>query len=152
MSKVIPASYVPLFDRLTGHEGRAVDLVLLDSAGLRSSLVRELVTLLNTTSKLTVAEFLEAECTVIDYGMPDFRALSVQSPSDLDTMASVIKKAIESFEPRLSRLVLKIEPSKESVNRAKVDLVAAVKLGNELRRVDFELAISPGENTILASS
>jgi type VI secretion system protein ImpF len=145
MPKVIPASYAPLFDRLTGLSQDAVDDALLDSSRLKDSLARELLRLFNTTSALTLDRYLDSDLTVLDYGLPDFRTLSVQSATDLDRLARVIEKALRCFEPRLSRVSVQVRARPGSNTGADVALVAAVRLGHELRRVDFALALGHGE-------
>ena len=138
MPPVVAATGAPLFDRLTLREEGTVDGSLLDAGGLRLSLRREVERLFNTRCSRTIDEYLEGELSVIDFGLPDFSHLSVQSESDRSRLALVIHKALSAFEPRLSSVQVEVEPRERNGTRASIQ--AAVKLGREMRRVDFELA------------
>jgi type VI secretion system protein ImpF len=142
MPALVSATALPLFDRLTGRVEGAVDGAMLDAIGIRQSLERELFTLLNTRSPLTIGEFLARDLTVIDYGLPDFTTLSVQSEADRGRLADVLLKALAVFEPRLSRVHVAVRARESNPMAAVVSIQAAVVLGRELRRVDFELAAS----------
>jgi type VI secretion system protein ImpF len=149
MSRRMAGAYAPLFDRLTGLNEGAVDGVLLDGGRLRLSLVRELNRLLNTTSPLGLEAFEQADCTVIDYGLPDFRTLSAQSSTDLNRLAALISKAIAAFEPRMSQVQVRMQQDPRNPMHALAHLQAVVRLGDQLRRVDFEWAVSPGSGAVL---
>lgn len=138
MPQVVAATGVPLFDRLTSFEEGAVDGSLLDAPGLRLSLRREMDRLFNTRSARTVDAYLQADLSVIDYGLPDVSHLSVQSETDRGLVAQVIVKALSAFEPRLSAVRVEVLANERSGVRAVIQ--AAVRLGREMRRVDFELA------------
>jgi len=142
MPALVSALALPLFDRLTGRVEGAVDGAMLDAVGIRQSLERELFILLNTRSALTINDFLVHDLTVIDYGVPDFTTLSAQSEADRGRLADVLLKALAAFEPRLSRVEVAVRSRASDPSAAVVSIRAAVMLGRDLRRVDFELAAS----------
>lgn len=89
-----------------------------------------------------MAEFLLADLTVIDYGVPDFSALTVQSENDLRLLQQVLFKAVSSFEPRLDRLEVRVTCLPASQHKAQVILAGAVRIAGQLRRVDFDLGLN----------
>jgi type VI secretion system protein ImpF len=145
MSTLLAASRLPLFDRLAGVEPDAIDGVLLDGERLARSLARDLERLFNTLSGLTLEQFMGQGLTVLDYGLPDFTTLSVQSREDLDRLQQIIERAVAVFEPRLTRFEVQIQALPGERHRAHVSLRGAVWLDQQLRRVDFDLAFTPGE-------
>lgn len=144
MSESGLVSPLPLFDRLCAEaEGEGV----LDARALQASIAGELSNLLNTRSRLGAAAFLNSELSVVDFGMPDITALSPQSRDDRQLLQQLVRRAIACFEPRLSRTQVQVLEWPGDPKRAKVEIMAVVRLGKELRRVKFELAASSGAIT-----
>jgi len=140
LSKLFLSSATPYFDRLLGlWDGLQVDKTL-DAAGLRASLARDIAQLFSTKSRLTIKEFMELEISVLDYGLPDFSALSPNSQSDMDLMSETIAKAFECFEPRLREVVLTLTTESRDSCSVNVAIVAAVTLNGRACRVNFDLA------------
>jgi len=87
------AARLPLFERLArGGHGDA-----LDAAGLRDSVGRELLRLLNGRSASGRSEGL----SVLDYGIPDWTALYAANADDRQRLANGVARAVRAFEPRL---------------------------------------------------
>lgn len=143
MSKLVFACSAPLFDRLLGPDDGSYFEPKLDSLGLKKSLARELAQLFSTKSRLTLAQFQSSELTVLDYGLPDFTALSPTSPNDTTLMAEVMTKCLEKFEPRLSMVLVNVKPDTTSKTSAHASIAAAVTIGRQAVRVDFDLAFTP---------
>lgn len=128
---------LPLFDRLCAPAGSGVEP--LDARGLQASLARELGDLLGTRSRLSLARFADETGTVLDYGLPDFSSLSLRSQEDRDLLQRVITRAISCFEPRLLHIQVSIDDWAEHAEHALARISAAVRIGQELRRVQFAL-------------
>lgn len=143
MSKLVFACSAPLFDRLMGADGGSYFEPKLDSLGLRESLVREMRQLFSTKSRLTMAQYQKSELTVLDYGLPDFTALSPGSTNDTTLMAEVLTKCLEKFEPRLSMVLVTVKPETGSGTTAHASIAAAVTIGRQALRLDFDLAFTP---------
>lgn len=139
MSTFITASHVPLFDRLVGLAETSHDGRLLDAGGLRLSLQRDLLRLLNVRNALTIEEYLACDGTVLHYGLPDLLHLSPQSDTDLQTLADVVRHGISLFEPRLQHVQVSAQRDATGPMRARLSIAAAVMVGQQLRRVDFEV-------------
>lgn len=155
MSDLIRSAPLPLFDRLCWTD--EAQGATLDSLGLKASIGRELSRLFNTRSKLTFAEF--SNCfethsgTVIDYGVPDFTALSPRSGDDLEVLQNALQQAIKMFEPRLMHTQVKVfsrpVDSGNSVHFGNVQahIVAAVQMGLTLRRIELDMNLSLRDGT-----
>jgi type VI secretion system protein ImpF len=152
MSRSASASYLLLFDRIAGLDEREPEGDLIDGAGLRRSIERELGRLFNTTSRLTIAQFLKADLTVLDYGLPDFRGLAFDSSEVLSELAIVFERAIQAFEPRMRQTVVKVSSSAEMRAGVTVDVIATVIIGAQQKRVQFGLEIAPDAALTLTSS
>lgn len=143
MSDLSRSSAVPLFQRICARDGEPGEASSFDAAGLQASIANELSVLLNTRCGSTMAEFLECQGTVLDYGVPDFSALSCRSTEDLTLVSQAVQHAIALFEPRLSHTEVRathIDASQPG--RAQLHIVGAVRLGLTLRRVDFDMPVS----------
>lgn len=98
---------VPLFDRLVETtapgdpaDGRH-DRRMLDRAGLKASIGRELTRLLNTRT-LRAAETLDQRPrSTIDYGLPDLSRFWPACNDSEQELARLIERSIMAFEPRL---------------------------------------------------
>ena len=145
MSREVSAGLLPLFDRLVSDSSGAIDGVLLDPSGLMRSLERDLSRLMNTRNGMTIEAFLVAVPDVLCYGLPDVTGLWPSSKHDRDTLVQVLEHSIAAFEPRLSRVLVEVATDPDVQTRARVRLSAAVKVGRELRRVDFRLAVDARE-------
>lgn len=143
MSDLARSSPVPLFQRLCARDGEPGVAASFDAAGLQASIANELAGLLNTRCGLTMAEFLNCQGTVLDYGVPDFSALSCRSTDDLTLVSQAIAHAIALFEPRLSHTEVRaVQSSASTPGRALLHITGAVRLGLTLRRVDFDMPVS----------
>lgn len=143
MSKLVFACASPLFDRLLGTSDNNQVEIKLDSVGLKKSLTREMGQLFSTKSRLTVSEYLTHELTVLDYGLPDFTALSPGSENDIALLAEVLTKCLEKYEPRLSMVLVTVKPDAANKTTAHATVIAAVTIGRQALRVDFDVAFTP---------
>lgn len=143
MSDLSRSSAVPLFQRLCVRDGEKGDASSFDAVGLQASIANELAGLLNTRCGLTMTKFLECQGTVLDYGVPDFSALSCRSTDDLTLVSKAVQHAIKLFEPRLTHTEVRASHNSASLpGRASLHIMGAVRLGLTLRRVDFEMPVN----------
>jgi type VI secretion system lysozyme-like protein len=139
VSTYVTASPVPLFDRLAGTAPESADGRLLEGGGLDTSLQRDLMRMLNARNGLTIEQFLASDGTVLNYGIPDLLVLSADSDANLQRLAAVIAHGIALFEPRLSHVQVRALTDPRSRIGARVAISAAVSVGRQLFRVDFDL-------------
>ena len=145
MSEIVRGSFVPLFDRLASNGGPIGNAdKLLSPEQLEASILRELSFLVNTRSRLTASEFATRDVTTLDYGVPDFSALSPKSESDLAQLQAGIERAVTQFEPRLRDVTVKAFPPASAGGPARVLISGLVSIGLKLRRLNFE--VHPGSD------
>ncbi|APA68735.1 type VI secretion system baseplate subunit TssE [Janthinobacterium sp. 1_2014MBL_MicDiv] len=134
-------SLVPLFDRLGGEPDASADGRVLDVDGLRHSLQLDLARLFNVRNGMSIAQFLGDAPTVLDYGLPDTLALSPQSAADLALWQQVLAHAIALYEPRLSRVSVRVAPDAGKPTAARVAIAATAMLGRQLCQVQFDVVL-----------
>lgn len=144
-------SIVPLFDRLGNEPAAASDGRMLDAHGLQHSLQLDLTRLFNVRNGLTIEQFLGAAPTALNYGLPDTLGLSPQSAADLARWELVIARAIGLYEPRLSRVTVRVTPDSRSPMSARVALGGAVALGRQLCQVHFDVLLDQRSATLAAA-
>jgi type VI secretion system lysozyme-like protein len=137
----------PLFDRLSltaEVKGERVAAAgLLDRAGQRESLQRELNRLLNTRSTfLTGKKGQKDERTVVDYGLPDYSAMYTRSTEDQKKLAELVRRTVEAFEPRLSQVKVDAEVLGNSDKTMMVKVSGNLANGRLMERVSFSLQVT----------
>ncbi len=138
----------PLFDRLSTaskSRGGGASTGMLDRAGQRESLRRELGRLLNTRSTYPSDRKGKGDRTVIDYGLPDYSALYTQSALDQKKLAELVRETVEAFEPRLSQVQVQAEVLGDSEKAMRVSVSGILANGILRERVSFALQVT-GEN------
>jgi type VI secretion system protein ImpF len=147
MSELVRGSSVPLFDRLASSEAQeGVGAFLLLPEDLQASIARELARLFNTRSRLMPSEYANSTGTVIDYGIPDFSALSPRHAEDRELLESSLKQAIVHYEPRLQNVAVKVAAVPHRGDKAVVTVSGDVFIGLKSQRVSFELGLDPADN------
>jgi len=112
--KPIKGARALLFERLIDLDPSAPTELrpfsTLSPSELRASVRRELARLLDTRRYVAArAVDTTAKLTVIDYGIPDISDLMPRSGADRQLMASVIRHAVQAFEPRLSQIQVTVD-------------------------------------------
>ncbi len=132
---------VPLFERLVED----ADAWLEGKGALRESVARELARLLNARSRLTMAEFADSDCGVLDYGVPDFSERSLRSGADREAILAAVRRAIALFEPRLVNVAVKFGFQGETTRDAVLVVEGDIRVEQSVEHVFFELAAGAGE-------
>ena len=139
----IAGARVPLFDRLAddrraGEDDDDASSRVLDPAGLRASVRRELERLLATRCPCDAEALERRPRTTLEYGVPDFLHLHTASVSARDEVARAVQAAVEAYEPRLRRVRVTVEPSpQESERRLRVRVDALLMVGEVAEPVSF---------------
>lgn len=152
MTELVRGSSVPLFDRLALHEGAdGTGAFLLSPQQMEASVARELARLFNTRSRLALSQMDQSTGTVIDYGVPDFSALSPRRGEDRALLERALQQAITDFEPRLSSVKVKVEPVPDRGDVAAVVVSADMAVGLQQQRVSFSLNLNPSQDAARAT-
>lgn len=142
VSELVKGGVAPLFDRLvqaTSDRFGGPQLETMDS--IRDSSGRELSQLFSTRSSLSVADYAQGSGTVLEYGIPDFSAHSVQNAADLQQLAVLLRLAVQRYEPRLLGVSVQVSAAPNLHEVALVCIGAQVQAGVMLQRVDFEMLL-----------
>jgi type VI secretion system protein ImpF len=138
---VIEGARASLVDRLIDRDPRssqeARPLRILDRRAMRESVRRDLGWLLNTRSPIPPKSLEGQDRTVVNYGIPDFAALSPQSRDDHRRLALDILRTVNAYEPRLKRVRVVIEERREDEKSLRVRIDALLSVGDIEEPVSF---------------
>lgn len=144
MAQLSHGGNTPLFDRLSlkgvvSPAGQSAESRLSD---IEASIYKELQSLTLSRSRLSIEQFLKtARLTVLDWGLPDLTGLSAERSEDRDCCARVVVRAIEAFEPRLSKPTVEIAAFRQGRDICRFSLAAELRLGTIRERLIFNLGI-----------
>jgi len=138
---VIEGARASLLDRLIDRDPRssreARPLRILDRRALKESVRRDLGWLLNTRSPVPAAQLEAQERTVINYGLPDFSAMSAQNLDDHYRLAVNIARTLDAFEPRLKHVRVTVDEFREDEKSLRVRIDAVLAVGSISEPVSF---------------
>ena len=131
-----------LIDRLVDLDprsyGEARPLRSLNRDQLKESIRRNLGWLLNTRTSFPADLIDKRDLTVIDYGIPDFNHYSPQDPADQTLLARRITRSISSFEPRLQKVKVIVEPEMENEKSLRIRIDAVMSVESVTEPVSFQ--------------
>jgi len=141
----ITGALAPLFDRLVDLDPEAaresVPQRVLDRPAVVASVAREIVRLFNTRCPHPERPGAAATGWVLDYGVPDFGALSAASAPDRERYAAVLSRLLLAFEPRLSQVRIVLQPVPGEPARLRGAIAAELRLGTVREPVSFPLLL-----------
>ena len=121
---------------------------MLDRSSIRESVLRDLSRLLNTRAPLFGPVPERAARTVLNYGIPDFSALSPNSEADATTLARILGERISRFEPRLSDVRVSLVKNPQSHNSLIGVIHANLIVGTVREPVSFPLLFDAGADVV----
>ncbi len=127
------ARELSLLDRIKHpdrEERRSVDP---DVGRLAQSVLRNLERLLNSRQG--------SAPTRIDYGIPSLEDVMHGGTDALRDLTAEIKRSIETFEPRLRNVRVRLVPRGEDESLLRFDITAELMAGGKRSRVHFETRI-----------
>lgn len=139
-----------LFERLAGGDPPAAregarPFRVHETAALKESVRRELVRLLNTRSSAGInSRGGGGEMSVLDYGVPDFTALSALSGDDRLKLSAAVAQVIAAFEPRLRDVRVTSEGLRSNDRALILRLDAMLVVGEHSEPVSFPLLVRAG--------
>ncbi len=121
--------------------------------GLKAALRRDLEWLLNTRRNPHAApeSLAELSQSLFNYGLPDFSALSVNSPKDRQYLLIEIERTVSLFEPRLRNVrVGLIEGTGAASRTVRFQIEGALQMDPSPEHVSFdgEIQLASGEYQI----
>jgi type VI secretion system lysozyme-like protein len=151
---VIEGARASLVDRLIDRDPRssqeARPLRILDRRAMKESVRRDLGWLLNTRSPIAPRQLEGQDRTVVNYGIPDFSALSPQNDDDHRRVALDITRTINAYEPRLTRVRVVVDEYRDDERSLRVRVDAILAVGDIEEPVSFGATVrsSTGEAVI----
>jgi type VI secretion system lysozyme-like protein len=150
----IRGSPLPLFDKLTETPADLGPNPLagrvLEERSLRESVRQDLWRLLNTRSGLRGPLQQLVEGTVLDYGLPDFSALTPASDGDRKLLAKEVADRISAHEPRLRNVRVVLEPDPVYPHKVQGAITASLVAGDVYEPVTFYMALELGSSPAAA--
>lgn len=138
---MIEGARASLVDRLVDRDPRssreARPLRILDRRALKESVRRDLGWVLNTRSPVAASQLEGQERTVVNYGLPDFSAMSPQNLDDHQRLAVNITRTIEAYEPRLRQPRVRVEEFRDNEKSLRIRIDALLAVGSITEPVSF---------------
>lgn len=130
-----------LWDRLVQPDSRSTELFSgVDLSQLKSQVARDLERLLNTRRCYDDDAFIGypmAASSIFNFGIPDFSAKSLSSGIDRDHICLAMAKAIERYDQRLSKVVVRLRDMQSEVHRLAFDIHAVMRVTGFQDAVSF---------------
>jgi type VI secretion system protein ImpF len=126
---------------------------LQDLRRVKQAVIRDLEALLNTRQEALdelSPEFTEARRSLLTYGLPDFTTFTLLSLTDRNRIRRVLEQAIATFEPRLDRVRVTLDPPRpyEQLLRFRIEAWLRVEPAPEPVAFDAMLQLSTQEYTV----
>lgn len=137
-----------IFDRLIDPEPHinesSPSIKTLTRKELKESIHRELYWLLNTTCSFSQEELESEERSAFNYGVFDFSNFFPDSSDNRTKLSIMLKKVIESYEPRLSNIVVSVQEMNSRDDNFSLSLVidAELILDHITEPITFIMAIN----------
>jgi type VI secretion system protein ImpF len=117
---------------------------------LKGTVTRDLEALLNTRQEVLEElppEFTEVRRSLVTYGLPDFTTFTLLSANDRNRIRRALEQAIATFEPRLNRVRVILEPPRQhdQTLRFRVEALLRVEPTPESVTFDAMLQLSTQE-------
>ena len=118
---------------------------------LKQSVRRDLENLLNTRWRATSwpAHLQELEVSLLSYGLPDVTAADLASSSKREEFRRTLQRVIRDFEPRLSKVSVKLLDRGEPVDRTlRFRIEAMLRVEPSPEPVAFDSAVEPATGNV----
>ena len=138
----------PLFDRIKKLDDGESYHQLLDMDGLLNSLQQELSIMMDSRVAIRKVEYDDHIGSIPIYGAPDYLGLvdfsyfDAQNNSQWKDIQLYLKTAIETVEPRLTRVITKVARFNADSQEVYVEVTGQTKVGKTYQNVVFPVALS----------
>jgi type VI secretion system protein ImpF len=154
-SQLNAAVTLSVLDRLTDYDPKtpSLEAPLGRAESVRvfkAGVLRDLEWLLNTrrNPEEPGSALPEADCSVYQYGLPDFSNYSLASPKDQAKLIRVLQAAVKLFEPRLANIkIIPLEVNSTGTRSIKLRLEGLLLMdpAPELISFDTTLQLTTGD-------
>lgn len=125
-----------------------------DVARLKGALARDLEALLNTRfadPEDSLADFPEAERSMLHYGIPDLSGLSLLNPDHREMLRDRLRRAIARYEPRLGSVRVSLDAPRELERHLRFRVDAILKVHPHRPPVRFDATLQLSSNVYRVS-
>ncbi|MBV8048540.1 MAG: type VI secretion system baseplate subunit TssE [Paludibacterium sp.] len=125
-----------------------------DVPRLKAALARDLEALLNTRfadPDGSLADFPEAEHSMLQFGIPDLSGLSLLNPEHRETLRDRLRRAIERHEPRLGGVRVSLDAPRELERHLRFRVDAILKVHPHRPPVMFDATLQLSSNVYRVS-
>jgi type VI secretion system protein ImpF len=118
---------------------------------LKAAVRRDLEWLLNTRQMVdgVPPDLKETTCSLATYGLPDFTAHSIKSPSERNRVRRALEQAISVFEPRLADVTVRLDPLHETERLLRFRVDARLKVEPVPEPITFDTVLQLGSGQYL---
>jgi type VI secretion system protein ImpF len=116
---------------------------------------RDLENLLNTRRRCKACppELQELNKSLIEYGIPDFTGLNMSAPAEREQTRVAIERAIRQFEPRLTKVVVMVQPNADRADRRlRLRITGVLRTEPLPERVVFDSELQPSTAAIAVTA
>jgi type VI secretion system protein ImpF len=144
---LLPSVFDRLLDDEPGTLREPVSKRFQNLRELKKAITRDLENLLNARQEILEelpSEFSEVSRSLVSYGLPDFTSFSMLSKHDRNRIHRALERVIATFEPRLDRVRVTIEPPRdhERALRFHIEALLPVEPAPEPVTFDAELQLT----------
>jgi type VI secretion system protein ImpF len=108
---------------------------------LEAAVARDLEELLNCRREMIEEmspEFAEVSRSLLNYGLPDFTSFSLSGEKDRARIRRILEETIVTFEPRLQRARVTLEPPREHEKGLRFRVDALLRVESTPQPVTFD--------------
>jgi type VI secretion system protein ImpF len=141
---ILPSVLDRLLDDEPGTEREPIPNRFQNLRELKKAVTRDLEDLLNTRQEMLEelpSEFAEVSRSLVSYGLPDFTSFSLLSKHDRNRIRRALEQAITTFEPRLARVSVTLEPPRENDRALRFHIEALLRLEPAPELVTFDAVL-----------
>ena len=141
---ILPSVLDRLLDDEPGTKREPIPNRFQNLRELKKAVTRDLEDLLNTRQGLLEelpSEFVEVSRSLVSYGLPDFTSFSLLSKHDRNRIRRALEQAITTFEPRLARVSVTLEPPCEHERALRFHIEALLRLEPAPELVTFDAVL-----------
>ena len=140
-----------VFDRLIGNVDGSVagSGIAQNLTKLKEAVRRDLENLLNTRWRVTAwpPSLEELNNSLVNYGIPDFSGHNMGSASDREDFRALVENAIRNFEPRFTKVRVKLVRQRDFTDRTlRFEIEAELHAVPYPEPVLFESLLEPGDS------
>jgi type VI secretion system lysozyme-like protein len=144
---------ITVLDRLLQPARKSADVRASGSNDALESIARDLEVLLNTQrqEEKVPLEFEESAVSILNFGVPEFTSYdNLSSAIDQRKLCKAMEEAIQIFEPRLSRVSVRLAESKNNRLLLSFLLEATVDFLSERETFRLSFKRNSGETSVLS--